>query len=89
MLFWGYTWEPIKVTTDDGYFLTTFHLTGRRGHDVKPDPSLNPVMLMNGLSCDATSWAGLSNDGYEPLPLRLFDAGFDVYMAANRGTKYC
>ena len=24
-----------------------------------------------------------------PLPLQLFDRGFDVYMASNRGTKYC
>ena len=25
---YGYTWEAIKVPTDDGYTLTTFHITG-------------------------------------------------------------
>ena len=27
----GYDWEPIKVTTDDGYILTTFHILGKTG----------------------------------------------------------
>ena len=25
---WGYSWEAFEVTTDDGYILTTFHITG-------------------------------------------------------------
>ena len=25
---YGYTWEAIKVSTEDGYTLTTFHITG-------------------------------------------------------------
>ena len=90
MLFWGYTWEPIKITTDDGYVLTTFRITGRTGHEMELDESLNPVILMHGLSCDATSWVAVGEKSLEPpLPLRLFNRGFDVYMAANRGTKYC
>ena len=28
---YGYTWEPIKITTEDGYILTTFHITGKKG----------------------------------------------------------
>ena len=31
----GYDWEPIKVTTDDGYILTTFHILGKTGEAVK------------------------------------------------------
>ena len=27
----GYSWEPFEVTTDDGYILTTFHITGKVG----------------------------------------------------------
>jgi lysosomal acid lipase/cholesteryl ester hydrolase len=23
------------------------------------------------------------------LPFQLFDRGFDIYLASNRGTKYC
>ena len=46
MTWWGYTWEPIELTTDDGYHLVTFRITGRVGHDVKADPDLNPVLMM-------------------------------------------
>ena len=58
MLYWGYKWEAVKVKTDDGFTLTTFHITGRIGHQHVPDPSLNPILMMNGLECDATSWFG-------------------------------
>ena len=26
----GYKWEPHEVTTEDGYILTVFHITGRK-----------------------------------------------------------
>ena len=89
---WGYTWEPIKVTTEDSYVLTTFHITGRVDQEKQTprDESLNPVVLMSGLQCDATTWlVQYGTRVTRPLPLKLFDEGFDVYMAANRGTKYC
>ena len=53
---WGYEWEAFTLTTDDEYKLTTFHITAKKGQKVEPDPALNPVMLMHGLGCDATSW---------------------------------
>ena len=27
---WQYSWEPFEVITDDGYILTTFHITGKQ-----------------------------------------------------------
>ena len=27
----GYDWEAVKVTTDDEYILTTFHILGKTG----------------------------------------------------------
>ena len=30
---YGYSWEPFEVTTEDGYILTTFHITGKQGED--------------------------------------------------------
>lgn len=89
MLYWGYNWEPIKVKTDDGFNLTTFHILGRIGHHYEPDPNLNPIVMMNGLECDATTWFGMGDKNDVPLPLRLHNNGFDIYLAANRGTKYC
>ena len=90
MLHWGYKWEAFTLTTDDSYKLTTFRITERKGHEVVPDPDLNPVVLMHGLGCDATSWVDPSWEPFDlPLPLLLFNRGFDVYLASNRGTKYC
>lgn len=92
MLLYGYTWEAYEITTEDSYKLTTFRIKSKIGHHIEPDEALNPVVLMNGLACDAVSWVspswGERAENY-PLPLQLFDRGFDVYMAANRGTKYC
>ena len=88
-LYWGYTWEPIKITTDDGYILTTFHITGKIGHKHETDPALNPIVMMHGLACDASSWVGTGPRSNWPLAFRLFDRGFDIYLASNRGTKYC
>ena len=46
---------------------------------------------MHGLGCDANTWVDVDKADLAtpPLPLHLFDRGFDVYMASNRGTKYC
>ena len=90
MKHWGYNWEAFKITTEDDYVLTTFRVTENKNKTVVPDPSLNPVVLMQGFGCDATSFVDPSWGHFDlPLPLSLFDAGFDVYMASNRGTKYC
>jgi hypothetical protein len=66
---WGYTWDPLTVTTEDGYILTTFHVTGKVGHEITKK-EYPPVMLMHGLACDATSWLGIGGDRVNaPLPL--------------------
>ena len=90
MKYWGYTWEAHELTTDDGFILTTFHMTGKSDQSVfARDESLNPIVLMNGLACDAASWVGEGDRSLPPMPFRLFERGFDIYLASNRGTKYC
>ena len=89
MAYWGYSWEAFELPTDDGFILTTFHITGKKHHTVLPDESLNPIVLMHGQACDATAWVGEGDRTVTPLPFRLFDRGFDIYLASNRGTKYC
>ena len=86
MKWWGYKWEAIEITTDDSYILTTFHITENKNQKVVLDPSLHPIVMMNGSNCDATSWFWSWDDVPRPLPLQLFDRGFDIYLAANRGT---
>ena len=33
MNFYGYDWEAVEVTTDDGYVVTMFHITGKTGFE--------------------------------------------------------
>lgn len=88
---WGYTWEPHKITTDDGFILTTFHLTGKVNEETEPrTESLMPVVLKHGYLCDSVTWFG-NPDEYvmKPIPIRLFDDGFDIWLGNDRGTQYC
>ena len=96
MDFWGYTFDAHEVKTDDGFILTTFHITGKPGEQISTDQSRAPVLVMHGQGCDAETWTYVDPDNLPvkedtplPLPLHLFDDGFDVWMASNRGTKYC
>ena len=44
----GYTWEAVKVPTEDGYTLTTFHVTGKvapDGSTVTREPTEAPVLV--------------------------------------------
>ena len=81
----GYTWEAIKVTTEDGHILTTFHVTGNS--DGLFTPTRPPVLLQHGDYSDATiMMEGTGNK--KPIHLLIADAGYDVYIGNNRGTEY-
>ena len=65
---YGYSWEPIELTTDDGYLLTTFHITGN-GNQASTilDEDRIPIVIMNGLGSDAESWL----NWYDGIPMPL------------------
>ena len=84
----GYEWEALKVHTEDGFILSLFHLTGKVGEDfVERDDSLMPVLFMPGSQSDASTWVTVQTE-WDIMSLRLFDEGFDVWFANNRGTRY-
>ena len=62
----GFTWEPIKVTTDDGFILTTFHVTGNRKGPFKPNKP--PLLIQHGDMDDGANWMTYYPEG---LPLQL------------------
>lgn len=88
MTHYGYTWEAIKVTTEDGFILTTFHVLGNKHGTFKPH--LPPVLLQHGDFGDAVMW--VKRDAYDnkrpPMALELANYGYDVYIGNNRGTEY-
>ena len=83
---YGYTWEPFEVTTEDGYILTTFHITGKQGEDPQ-ELTKPPILLNHGLGDDARRWLNHFLFG-KPFHLKLVDEGYDVWMSNNRGTEY-
>ena len=89
MEWWGYTWEAFEVTTDDGYILANFHITGKTDGSASPtNPDLHPAFFMNGMMTDAESMTKKRDKTNIPLPLHIYEAGFDTYLGNNRATRY-
>ena len=82
---YGFTWEAVKVTTEDGFILTTFHVTGNR--DGPFNATMPPVLIVHGDNSDGAGWLGGYAQGL-PMHLQLAEAGYDVWIANSRGTEY-
>ena len=82
----GYDWEPMTVTTDDDYILTTFHIKGKTGEELTAT-SAGSVLVQHGDNEDGAEWISAYGDE-QHFALKLVDAGYDVYIGNNRGTEY-
>lgn len=79
-------WEPVEVTTDDGYILTLFHLLGDANGDWKVTrPSVLYIHGMGGDGTEFTSTLGLNDN--RPQAYELGSLGFDIWLINNSGTE--
>jgi len=91
MAFYGYTWEPVDLHTPDGYTVTMFHVTGKVGETEPVARSRGPMLIQHPMGNDAANWLYFYmfvDPASNAIPLRLYDDGFDVWFANNRGTRY-
>ena len=65
----GFTWEAKEVTTDDGFVLTTFHVTGNA--DGLFTPTKGSVLVQHGGSEDAAVWVAYYKEINDRVPMPL------------------
>lgn len=74
-----------NITTDDGYILTVFRITG--SYYSPPQNGKPAVLLFHGLGTASDEWL-LQSDVQNNLPFILANAGYDVWLANARGTDF-
>uniref|UniRef100_H3GJN3 Partial AB-hydrolase lipase domain-containing protein n=1 Tax=Phytophthora ramorum TaxID=164328 RepID=H3GJN3_PHYRM len=85
----GYFVETHKVTTADNYVLTTYRLPktyDESQSEAEPTANKPVVLLQHGLL--DSSFTFVSNFRNQSLAFVLVDAGYDVWLANNRGTTW-
>ena len=87
----NYSWEAVDALTDDGYELQMVRYIGDETGSPGPNHrTKGPLLLIHGHTRDGTVWiTGTSGEvmpGDKTFPAKLYDQGYDVFLANTRGT---
>lgn len=89
----GRNWVNHEVHTDDGYILNMFRILPQGAHSATQVENFGePVFLMHGMTENASHW--IKNPYNEEageelyLALALAEAGYDVWLGNQRGTRF-
>ncbi|GMR46864.1 hypothetical protein PMAYCL1PPCAC_17059, partial [Pristionchus mayeri] len=85
--YWGYPIEKFDIFTNDGFILDLYRIPHGRNETARlPSSSSTPLLLVPGLFASASAF--LLNPPESSPGMYLADAGFDVFIMSNRGTRY-
>ena len=83
----GYSYEKHNTVSKDKYHLTLVRLV-KEGETDADRAKRAPVLFQHGLTMTAENWFTLDDKNERPIPLQAMDAGYDVWLTNNRGTRY-
>ena len=78
----GFRLEEHTTQTEDGFILTVFRVTNSDGNVPKDAPV---AFMQHGILDSGETWC---MDAEKSPCFRLINAGYDVWMGNNRGTKH-
>lgn len=71
---WGYDYDIYEVKSGTNFQIPLYNVTGLKNTKMKPDKDI-PVLIMHDANMSAATWLKMTN-----WPLKLFDAGYDVWL---------
>jgi len=85
----GYNWESHVTVNDQGDSLTLFRLTADADGRKPPKAGVRgPLVLAHGLISASHIWFNSNDADRDPLPIRLFNDGYDVWFYNDRTFPY-